>query len=61
MQFETPRPLRRGFALLVEGHCPNGHGPLERRDDHGHCDTCGHGWLIRGAEITMVCEISADT
>lgn len=44
--------LQRRYAQVLEGQCPDGHGALERRDDHGWCDDCKMGWSIRGDEIT---------
>lgn len=39
-------------AVVIEGQCPNGHGALERKDDHGWCGECGMGWSIRCNEVT---------
>lgn len=52
VQFETSE-LERRYALVVEGHCPHSHGPLERRDEHGWCETCAMGWAVRGDLVSV--------
>lgn len=39
------------FAKVLEGACPHGHGPLERRDECGWCSTCRLGYSVRGRTV----------
>jgi hypothetical protein len=41
------------FDWLKEGLCPRGHGPLDRRYDHGWCEECHIGWSIEGKTFTV--------
>lgn len=40
--------------LIREGLCPHGHGPLDRRDDHGWCEECACGFSIDPKTVTLV-------
>ena len=45
------------FGLLIEGHCPWGHGELERRDGCGWCHECDAGFSIRRDMVTLHAEV----
>jgi hypothetical protein len=53
MEFSSPE-LRDRYALLIEGQCPYGHGPLERRGRWGACDTCGVGFAAQGETVSLI-------
>jgi hypothetical protein len=47
------KPDKLDYSAIREGLCPRGHGPLERREDCGYCETCGAGYSTRPGEATV--------